>query len=123
MAKIGRRINGIRKMIDTDAVKIAVFRGRTLITPKHRTIEEERFIIAKSLLLRLQVAKTGRYEMRPYTPAELGVALAKIDTWMLIRGWETEDGIYEDYQLDMCFDDIQMGEMNANQRAVTAGTC
>lgn len=54
------------------------------------------------------------------TDAELGVALAKIDTWMLVRGLDTEDGLYQPHQLDLCFDEIEEGELYANQRQVTA---
>jgi len=122
MALTSRRMSGKPKIITSDAAPIKVTMGKSIIEVYERNADDERHLMAKMLLWRLQVAKTGRVRSVKPTDAELGVALAKIDTWMLIRGWDTEDGLYEAYQLDLCFDDIEEGELHANQRSVTATT-
>lgn len=122
MALASRRINGKLKTVVSDAAPIKVALGKPMIEVCERNADDERHLMAKMLLWRLQVVKTGRVRSVKPTDAELGVALAKIDAWMLVRGWDTEDGLYEAYQLDLCFDDIEEGELHANQRSVTAAT-
>lgn len=106
MNTLKRRVKGKRDLLQIKD-RMPKNRAAKLVVPKFRTVDEQRHLMAKSLLWRLEVAKHGKIRSAIPTISQLNVALVRIDTYMLIQGWDNEQGTYTELQLDCCFDVIE----------------